>query len=142
MFQPDNEVRLWNVRLQSWTPIAMPSVKRKKPEAEEQEAEDGCLALHCGKFVPWRPTAVLALAATGDGSVVALARESGDIEIWDTEIWHCIKASTLECLNWLLLPPREDVSTCLHTACLGCLACSRNHPCWCNRKLQARRMQP
>ena len=72
-------------------------VKRKRPaEAGEQAAEEGCLALHCGKFVPWRPTAVLALAATGDGSVVALARESGDIEIWDTEIWHCIKASTLK----------------------------------------------
>ena len=97
---------------------AMPSVKkRKRPaDAEEQAAEEGCLALHCGKFVPWRPTAVLALAATGDGSVVALARESGDIEIWDTEIWHCIKASTLRVLD--LAAAAAFQGACLQHACV------------------------
>ena len=116
----------------------MPSVKRKRP-AEVEDQEEGCLALHCGKFVPWRPTAVLALAATGDGSVVALARESGDIEIWDTEIWHCIKASTPGSAAAAF---GEHVSN-MSAHSLSWLPCVlTTSSCWCHRELQARRMQP
>ena len=116
-------------------------MKRKRPtEAGEQAAEEGPLALHCGKFVPWRPTAVLALAATGDGSVVALARESGDIEIWDTEIWHCIKASPLRVLD---LDAAAQGAYLLHFCTLSWLPCMLTRSCcWCHRELQARRMQP
>lgn len=70
----------------------MPSVggKRKQPETSES---DRMVALHRARIVEWAPTAITALAATADATIVAAARESGSIEIWNTEHWQCIKVA-------------------------------------------------
>ena len=47
------------------------------------------MRLHRARFVAWSPTAIVALAATGDGTLLAAARESGDIELWETDTWTC-----------------------------------------------------
>lgn len=52
--------------------------------------EEQLTVLHRAKFVDWSPTAVVALALTDDSSCVAVARESGAIELWDTDSWHCL----------------------------------------------------
>ena len=62
--------------------------KRKQPEPA---SSDAFVALHRARFVEWHPTAVTALAATTDGTAVAVARESGAIELWSTEHWQCLK---------------------------------------------------
>ena len=82
----------------------MPGVgKRKRAEA----FSDGDLvALHRARVVEWSPTAVTALAATADGTVVAVARESGSIEMWDTEHWQCIKVSNHLCCKGFSCPLR------------------------------------
>ena len=56
--------------------------------------------LHRARFVAWSPTAVVALAATGDGTLLAAARESGDIELWETDTWTC----TLVRMTRIMLP--------------------------------------
>jgi hypothetical protein len=43
--------------------------------------------------VPWQPTAVIAAAATSDGSVLAVARDNGSIEVWETATWTCFQVS-------------------------------------------------
>ena len=66
--------------------------KRKRIEATD---DSELIALHRARIINWSPTAVTALAATADGTVVAVARESGSIEIWNTEHWQCIKVSNM-----------------------------------------------
>lgn len=110
------EVRCWNIRLttvaSAYTKRAssksrsilstcrrlrhiMPGVggKRKQPESSEH---DRMVALHRARIVEWSPTAITALAATADGTVVAAARENGSLEIWNTEHWQCIKVARVQ----------------------------------------------
>ena len=47
------------------------------------------LELHRSRFVEWQPSAVVALAVAPGGATVALARETGDIEVYDTTDWRC-----------------------------------------------------
>ena len=47
------------------------------------------LELHRSRFVEWQPAAVVALAVAPGGLTVALARETGDLEIYDTADWRC-----------------------------------------------------
>mmetsp|Transcript_21460 Transcript_21460/g.53252 ORF Transcript_21460/g.53252 Transcript_21460/m.53252 type:complete len:504 (-) Transcript_21460:511-2022(-) len=47
------------------------------------------LELHRSRFVEWQPAAVVALAVAPGGLTVALARETGDLEIYDTTDWRC-----------------------------------------------------
>ena len=47
------------------------------------------LELHRSRFVEWQPSAVVALAVAPGGRAVALARETGDIEVYDTIDWRC-----------------------------------------------------
>ena len=72
------------------SPRIMPAIggKRKQPETA---TDIDLVALHRARIVDWSPTAVTALAASADGTVVAAARESGSIEIWSTAHWQCIK---------------------------------------------------
>ena len=44
-------------------------------------------ALHRAQFVDWRPTAAVTAAVTADGTALAVARDSGRIEVWDTDCW-------------------------------------------------------
>ena len=70
----------------------MPGLTGKRKQPEPSSSQD-YVALHRARFIDWHPTAVTALAATRDGTVVAVARESGAIELWSTEHWLCMKAS-------------------------------------------------
>lgn len=45
------------------------------------------LQLHRGKFLHWQPSAVVSIDPSRDGTVVAVGRESGDIELWESEHW-------------------------------------------------------
>ncbi|ONK79691.1 uncharacterized protein A4U43_C01F9060 [Asparagus officinalis] len=51
------------------------------------------LEIHRTDFVDWKPSAVVALATSVDGSKVAAAREDGSVELWlvspGTVDWHC-----------------------------------------------------
>lgn len=59
------------------------------PLAEEtdEQTETDLIALHRARFIEWIPTAVTALAASSDGTVLAAARESGNVELWHTDHW-------------------------------------------------------
>ena len=72
------------------------------------------VALHRARIVEWSPTAITALAATADGTVVAAARESGSLEIWNTEHWQCIKVA-------------RDQSPLVKLACLAPTVYTRIH---------------
>ncbi|OUS49586.1 quinon protein alcohol dehydrogenase-like superfamily [Ostreococcus tauri] len=48
------------------------------------------LELHRGRFVTWTPSPVTALATARGGAVVACARESGAIEVYDARDWRCV----------------------------------------------------
>lgn len=61
---------------------------------ERLDRADGeLLALHRARFTEWEPTAVVSLAAAGDGTALAVAREGGSIEIWETDYWTCVSVS-------------------------------------------------
>ncbi len=60
--------------------------------AQAGQPED-LVALHRVRFVPWQPTAAIASAATADGSLLAVARENGSIELWETATWTCFQVS-------------------------------------------------
>lgn len=49
--------------------------------------ENDIIALHRARFIDWAPAAVTALSASSDGTVLAAARESGNIELWHTDHW-------------------------------------------------------
>ena len=61
---------------------------------QHDESSDDLVSLHRARFVPWQPTAVVASAASSDGSLVAVAHESGSIEVWETAGWTCRQVTT------------------------------------------------
>ena len=77
------------------------------------------LALHKARFVEWTPTAAVASAASDDGSVLAVARESGDIELWQTDYWHCLAVGNclvVLCLRIVLVHIAIPEQDCLFVA--------------------------
>lgn len=46
--------------------------------------------VHRATFVEWTPAAVAALAVTADGRVLAVGREDGAVELYDTADWRCV----------------------------------------------------
>ncbi len=50
-------------------------------------------ALHHVNCVAWTPSAVVSLAVSSDGSLAAVARENGEVELWETHTWECLQAS-------------------------------------------------
>jgi U3 small nucleolar RNA-associated protein 4 len=63
----------------------------KRARTAEGEASAGVVALHRSRFIEWQPAGVVALAASGDGSVLAAAREDGDIELYETSTSYCFQ---------------------------------------------------
>jgi U3 small nucleolar RNA-associated protein 4 len=63
----------------------MPSTAGRRPP------DDGLVALHRARFVEWAPSPVVALAASRDGSVLAVARDDGALELLDTETFACVE---------------------------------------------------
>ena len=59
----------------------------------QQGADSELVTLHRARFVPWQPTAVVASAVTADGSVLAIAQDSGALELWETVTWTCFQVS-------------------------------------------------
>ncbi len=70
------------------------------PEAQLGSTTDDLVSLHRARFVPWQPTAVVASATSSDGSLVAVAHESGAIEVWETSSWTC--RQVMQSLNALV----------------------------------------
>ena len=74
------------------------------------------LELHRASFVEWQPAAVVAVKATSSfhgGKCVALARENGDMEMYDAHSWRLIgrvpgkDGDSITRLEWLQ-PLRVD----------------------------------
>ena len=94
----------------------MPGINGKRKRADVY-VDGELVALHRARVVEWSPTAVTALAATADGTVVAVARESGSIELWNTEHWQCMKVRW-PYSNLAGVKKRAIVTTTLYT-CRG-----------------------
>ena len=60
---------------------------------DETTHKSQLLSLHRARFVDWDPTAVTAMSASGDGTMLAVARDSGVLELWETEHWTCLTVS-------------------------------------------------
>ena len=56
-------------------------------EDGQEENATNLVALHRARMFDWSPTAVTALATTSDGTVLAAARDSGNLELWNTDHW-------------------------------------------------------
>ncbi len=67
--------------------------KRTAPP-EQLLAQQDMLALQRGRFVRWQPSPVLCGAVTADGTVAAVGREDGQIELWDTLTWQLLKVAS------------------------------------------------
>lgn len=66
---------------------------KRGPPPEQQPAHPDMLALQRGRFVKWQPSPVICGAVTADGTVAAVGREDGQIELWDTLSWQLLKVS-------------------------------------------------
>lgn len=69
---------------------------QRKPQHQQhqpaaQPALPDVLAIQRGRFVQWQPAPVLCSAVTADGTVAAVGREDGQIELWDTLSWQLLK---------------------------------------------------
>lgn len=73
------------------------NTKEKKKEKKKGKLT-GVTALHHIRFIDWTPTAVVSIAPSPDGTVVAVARESGDLELWETDDWQCLQVYLHTCL--------------------------------------------
>jgi len=78
------------------------------PKAQLEGASDDLVSLHRARFVPWQPSAVVSSATSSDGSLIAVAHESGSIEVWETASWTCrqVPGSLSRCFmrTFALLP--------------------------------------
>jgi hypothetical protein len=72
-------------------PPARRPISKRLASNEQPAAEADILALQRGRFITWQPSPVLCGAVTGDGSVAAVGREDGQIELWDTLSWQLLK---------------------------------------------------
>lgn len=61
--------------------------------------------LHRSSFVEWQPSAIVGLASSGDGSLVMAARENGDIELYETNDYHCFQVINNPVMPPTRLPP-------------------------------------
>ena len=104
-YRPDRPPRRHNQSRAAGNAAAR-SAQRHIPQQQpvHREPPGPSMALHRGRFAEWSPTAVTSGAATSDATVIAIARASGDIEIWDSLNWNCLKVTCLFtpcCRHWL-----------------------------------------
>lgn len=58
--------------------------KRKQSATNAEHAEgNGMTILHRSSFIDWRPSPVVSIAGSKDGSLCAALRENGDIELYE-----------------------------------------------------------
>ncbi len=77
--------------------------QHQQQEPAAQPALPDVLAIQRGRFVQWQPAPVLCSAVTADGTVAAVGREDGQIELWDTLSWQLLKVISDGNSFWLLL---------------------------------------
>ena len=65
--------------------------RQQQPLAAADPALPDVLAIQRGRFVQWQPSPVVCSAVTADGTVAAVGREDGQIELWDTLSWQLLK---------------------------------------------------
>jgi hypothetical protein len=64
--------------------VQVSGAPQQDSKSYQQEHSQELVALHRVRFVPWEPSAGLGAAVTNDGSLLAVLRENGAIELWDT----------------------------------------------------------
>lgn len=99
-------------------------------ERDQLHEEQQLLSLHRLRSIDWEPTAVVATATSEDGTILAAARDSGAIDLYETEHWtrltvcfsvaqkalhHCRSPASLTvvCIWQTLAGSRELALTCL-----------------------------
>lgn len=65
--------------------------RKRKASQPPPPVEDDMLELHRSGFVEWAPRPVMAVSASGDGSLAAALREDGDIELYDTASFYLVQ---------------------------------------------------
>ena len=78
--------------------MAPRQAKRKSSDAElDPLSDEGMVLLHRASFVEWKPAPIVGVASSEDGSLAAIVRESGDVELYETSSMHqfqvCYKTS-------------------------------------------------
>lgn len=73
----------------------MPGSKRSAAHQDQTGKNDGLVLLHRARFIEWQPAPIVALASSHDGSLAVAARETGDIELYDTSSWHSFQVGGL-----------------------------------------------
>lgn len=68
------------------------------PQPNAQLATPDVLSMQRGRFVQWQPAPVICSAATADGTVAAVGREDGTVELWDTLSWQLLKVRCCYCV--------------------------------------------
>lgn len=46
--------------------------------------EEGMVVLHRSSFIDWKPSPIVSLASSGDGSLSVALRENGDLELYES----------------------------------------------------------
>lgn len=79
--------------------------RKQQHQTTAQPAVPDVLAIQRGRFVQWQPAPVICSAVTADGTVAAVGREDGQIELWDTLSWQLLKVidATYCCISMHLL---------------------------------------